>query len=52
MRQYVVDAFTDEVFHGNPAAVRIVEEWPSDEEMLAIAGENGLSETAFCIRGQ
>lgn len=47
MRQYIVDAFTDTVFHGNPAAVRVVQDWPSDETMQAIATENALSETAF-----
>lgn len=50
MKQYVVDAFTREVFHGNPAAVRVVDAFPDDATMLAIARENGLSETAFCIR--
>ena len=50
MRQYVVDAFTDEVFHGNPAAVRVVEQWPDDATMLAIAIENSLSETAFALK--
>jgi len=50
MRQYVVDAFTDEVFHGNPAAVRVVDEWPDDATMLAIAVENNLSETAFTMK--
>ena len=50
MRQYVVDAFTDKVFGGNPAAVRVVETWPDDGTMLAIAVENALSETAFAMR--
>ena len=50
MKQYVIDAFTDKVFGGNPAAVRVVETWPDDETMLAIAVENALSETAFAMR--
>lgn len=49
MRQYVVDAFTDKVFHGNPAAVCLLDAWPEDELMLSIARENNLSETAFCV---
>lgn len=44
---YQVDAFTDKVFSGNPAAVCPLKEWLSDEIMLSIALENNLSETAF-----
>ena len=33
MRQYVVDAFTGSVFHGNQAAVCVFEKWPSEELM-------------------
>ena len=36
MNQYVVDAFTDQVFHGNPAAVCVLERLP-DELMLSIS---------------
>ncbi|MBW3078453.1 PhzF family phenazine biosynthesis protein [Bifidobacterium simiiventris] len=50
MRQYVVDAFTDRVFKGNPAAVCLPESWPSDELMADIAMENRFSETAFIVR--
>ncbi|KAB7788911.1 phenazine biosynthesis protein PhzF [Bifidobacterium cebidarum] len=50
MRQYVVDAFTDEVFKGNPAAVCLPEMWPSDDLMANIAMENHFSETAFIVR--
>lgn len=50
MKQYIVDAFTDRVFGGNPAAVCIMEKWPSEELMTAIALENNLSETAFAVR--
>lgn len=49
MRQYVVDAFTDEVFRGNPAAVCVMDKWPAAELMQKIAGENNLSETAFMV---
>ena len=34
MKQYVVDAFTARVFHGNPAAVCLLESWLSEEQML------------------
>ncbi|MDO4899563.1 PhzF family phenazine biosynthesis protein [Actinomyces sp.] len=50
MRQFVVDAFTDRPFAGNPAAVCLPETWPADRLMEAIARENNLSETAFCVR--
>lgn len=50
MRQYVVDAFTKEVFRGNPAAVCVMESWLPDETMQRIACENNLSETAFAVR--
>lgn len=50
MKQYVVDAFTKEVFKGNPAAVCIMEQWLSDDTMQKIAVENNLSETAFAIK--
>ncbi|KTD21717.1 PhzF family phenazine biosynthesis protein [Legionella londiniensis] len=46
---YQVDAFTDKVFHGNPAAVCLLKEWLNDELLQAIAIENNLSETAFVI---
>lgn len=44
---YQVDAFTDRLFAGNPAAVCPLEFWPSDEILQNIAAENNLSETAF-----
>ena len=47
IRIFYVDAFTKELFKGNPAAVCILEEWPGDEILQAIAFENNLSETAF-----
>ncbi|MBU74274.1 MAG: isomerase [Rhodospirillaceae bacterium] len=46
---YQVDAFTDRLFGGNPAAVVPLSKWLSDEVMCAIAAENNLSETAFFI---
>ncbi|MFT8312022.1 MAG: PhzF family phenazine biosynthesis protein [Sporolactobacillus sp.] len=50
MKQYVVDAFTDKVFRGNPAAVCVMDEWITDELMLKITAENNLSETAFTVK--
>ncbi len=50
MKQYVVDAFTDEVFHGNPAAICILEEWIPEDLMMNITRENNFSETAFAVR--
>jgi PhzF family phenazine biosynthesis protein len=47
---YQVDAFTDKVFMGNPAAVCPLKEWLSDDEMQQIALENNLSETAFFVK--
>lgn len=50
MKQYVVDAFTDKIFKGNPAAVCVLEKWLDDETMQNIAVENNLSETAFAVK--
>lgn len=50
MKQYVVDAFTDKVFAGNPAAVCVADSWPDETLMQNIAIENNLSETAFAVR--
>lgn len=50
MKQYVVDAFAEEVFKGNPAAVCVMEQWLSDDTMQKIAIENSLSETAFAVK--
>ncbi|MFL9815082.1 PhzF family phenazine biosynthesis protein [Stutzerimonas sp. VN223-3] len=47
---YQVDAFTDELFKGNSAAVVPLERWLSDAQMQSIAIENNLSETAFLVR--
>lgn len=47
---YWVDAFTDRVFGGNPAAVVPLESWPEDALLQRIANENGLSETAYFVR--
>ena len=50
MKQYVVDAFTDRVFHGNQAAVCVLEQWPEESLMMDITRENNFSETAFTVK--
>ena len=50
MKQYVVDAFTDNVFHGNQAAVCVLEQWLDEELMMNITRENNFSETAFTVK--
>lgn len=47
---YQVDAFTDKLFGGNPAAVCPLAEWLSDAILQKIAMENNLAETAFYVR--
>ncbi|NCF49538.1 MAG: PhzF family phenazine biosynthesis isomerase [Bacteroidetes bacterium] len=43
------DAFTDEVFSGNPAAVVPLDKWLPDAVLQSIAAENNLAETAFFV---
>ncbi|WP_258728671.1 PhzF family phenazine biosynthesis protein [Bacillus atrophaeus] len=50
MKYYVVDAFAENLFEGNPAGVCIMKEWIPDELMQQIAAENNLSETAFAVK--
>jgi PhzF family phenazine biosynthesis protein len=50
MIYYIVDAFTDTLFGGNPAAVFVMEKWLDAELMQKIAIENNLSETAFVVK--
>ena len=50
MRYFVVDAFAEKVFEGNPAGVCIMKEWLPTELMEKIAAENNLSETAFAVK--
>ena len=50
MKQYIVDAYTDKIFQGNPAAVCVMDKWLTDEMMINIATENNLSETAFAVK--
>lgn len=50
LKLYQIDAFTDKLFGGNPAAVCPLNEWLPDDLMQQIAQENNLSETAFYVR--
>jgi len=51
IRLYQVDAFTDQPFKGNPAAVCPLPGWLPDAAMQSVAMENNLSETAFLVGG-
>lgn len=50
MKQYIVDAFTDKVFHGNQAAICVLKQWLPEETMMNITKENNFSETAFTVK--
>lgn len=47
---YQIDAFTNEIFGGNPAAVVPLDKWLPDQTLLNISAENNLSETAFYVQ--
>lgn len=47
---YIVDAFTDNLFGGNPAAVCPLDHWLSDNLMQNLAAENNLAETVFFVK--
>lgn len=46
---FQVDAFADRAFTGNPAAVLVLDEFPHDDVLQAVAAENNLAETAFVV---
>jgi len=50
LKLYQVDAFTNQLFKGNPAAVCPLENWLDESLMQRIAMENNLAETAFFVR--
>jgi PhzF family phenazine biosynthesis protein len=50
LKIYQVDAFTNTLFRGNPAAICPLEVWLPDHVMQAIAAENNLAETGFYVR--
>ena len=49
---YQVDAFTDKLFSGNPAAIVPLDNWISESLMQNIAAENNLAETAFYVKAK
>jgi len=50
LKIYHIDAFTDQLFKGNPASVIPLENWLSEELMQKIAFENNQPETAFYVK--
>ena len=52
MKMYHVDAFTKNLFTGNPAAVCFADHFPDESLMQQVAMENRLSETAFAVQKQ
>ena len=49
MQIFQIDAFTNEIFKGNPAAVIPLDFWPNDKFLQSLAAENNLAETAFFV---
>ncbi|MGC4036724.1 MAG: PhzF family phenazine biosynthesis protein [Chitinophagaceae bacterium] len=47
---YQIDAFTNKLFGGNPAAVIPLEKWIDDQLMQQLAMENNLAETVFFVK--
>ena len=47
-----VDAFTEQPFHGNPAAVCLLDSWLDESQLHKVAAENNLSATAFLVAGR
>ena len=52
LRYFQIDAFADDLFHGNPAGVCPLDAWLPAETMQKIAMENNQAETAFFVRGR
>ncbi len=50
MKQYIVDAFTNKPFAGNPAAVCVMEAWPGEESMMQLAMD--CVSRSFCPKVQ
>ncbi|MFO0879406.1 MAG: PhzF family phenazine biosynthesis protein [Gemmataceae bacterium] len=49
IRYFIIDAFTERPFAGNPAAVVLLSRWPRDGWLGQVAAEMNLSETAFLV---
>ena len=47
---FIVNAFTETLFGGNPAAVMVLDQWLPDAQMQALAAQHNLSETAFLVK--
>ena len=47
---FLLNAFTGGRFAGNPAAVTVLDAYPDDAVLQAVATENNLPETAFLVR--
>ncbi len=47
---YQIDAFTQKLFGGNPAAICHLPHWLEDETLLNIAIENNLAETGYFVK--
>ncbi len=47
---FQIDAFTNKIFHGNPAAVCVLDQWIDESIMQKISAENNLAETAFVVK--
>ena len=52
IKKFHVDAFTDKLFAGNPAAVCMLDSFLDDEMLARIAAEHNLAETAFVVKGK
>lgn len=50
MKYYVVDAFAEKLFEGNPAGICVLDKWLPDKLMQDITKENNLAETAFTVK--
>lgn len=48
-RYFHIDAFTHQLFSGNPAGVCLLDQWPDDALLQKVAAENNLSETAYLV---
>ena len=52
MKYYVVDAFANQLFKGNPAGICLPDKWLDEQTMQSIALENNLAETAFLVKNE
>lgn len=44
-----IDVFTSQLFHGNPAAICLLDSWLDDQPLQKVAAESNLSATAFIV---